>query len=427
MTTRRLVGVTVLLAACGSSPGTGSQDAGAGGMTNGGAGGVGGAAGLAGTTGGAGAAGAAGGSGNVGSGGAGAVTGTGGGNAGSGGNATAGAGGGGAGTAGAGSGGAASGGRGGAAAGGRGGGAGGAAGASLGTWTTLAAMPGGARQEHGVAAANGIVYVIGNFGTAAAARRLEAFDPATGMWSTRAMIPFNADHPNVASANGKIYVLGATGTTSAAEYDPATDMWTTKRPIPTQRAAAATAAIGNKIYVAGGSMGNNGAAAGPTVRDFAAYDVTTDLWELLDQIPAPERNHGPGAAAGGIFYILGGRTAGPMDGLQSRVDAYDPVARQWSSRAPMPRARGGSAAGVLGTSIIVVGGEGNALSANANRVFPETDIYDSVANTWRTLAPMRTPRHGMGAAVVGDRLYVPGGATAQGGGTAVAILETFSL
>jgi hypothetical protein len=61
------------------------------------------------------------------------------------------------------------------------------------------------------------------------------------------------------------------------------------------------------------------------------------------------------------------------------------------------------------------------------RVFPETDVFDPVANSWRTVAPMRTPRHGMGAAVVGNVLYVPGGATAQGGGTAVAILEAFSF
>jgi hypothetical protein len=60
------------------------------------------------------------------------------------------------------------------------------------------------------------------------------------------------------------------------------------------------------------------------------------------------------------------------------------------------------------------------------RVFPETDAYDPTTNTWRTLTNMRTPRHGMGAAGVGAKLYVPGGATAQGGGTAVAILEAFT-
>ena len=93
----------------------------------------------------------------------------------------------------------------------------------------------------------------------------------------------------------------------------------------------------------------------------------------------------------------------------------------------MPRARGGTSAGVIGGLIVVVGGEGNNVTVNSMRVFPETDVFDPVANSWRTVAPMRTPRHGMGAAVVGNVLYVPGGATAQGGGTAVAILEAFSF
>jgi N-acetylneuraminic acid mutarotase len=135
-------------------------------------------------------------------------------------------------------------------------------------------------------------------------------------------------------------------------------------------------------------------------------------------------------AVGGIFYVLGGRAGQPNDpatALQSRVDAYDPATRQWTARQPMPRARRGTAAAVLNGLIVVVGGEGNSASVNPNRVFPETDAYDPVTNSWRTLAPMRTPRHGMGAAVVGNKLYVPGGATAQGGGTAVAILESFSF
>ena len=37
---------------------------------------------------------------------------------------------------------------------------------------------------------------------------------------------------------------------------------------------------------------------------------------------------------------------------------------------------------------------------------------------------MRTGRHGIGAAVVGNRLYVPGGATHEGFG-AVAVNESF--
>jgi N-acetylneuraminic acid mutarotase len=296
---------------------------------------------------------------------------------------------------------------------------------NLGKWETLAPMA-GARQELGIATVGGLVYAVGAFGSGATAQRLDAYDPRTNQWTARATIPFPADHPNTTGANGKLYILGETGDIKSAVYDPATNTWTMCKPIQVQRAAAATAAIGAKIYVAGGATGNNGAVFGPSVRDFAAYDTETDTWEALEQIPGVVRNHAVGASWDGIFYIVGGRTNGPTDGLQSRVDAYDPVAKTWSQKAPMPRARGGIGGGVIDGVILVVGGEGNDPAVNPNRVFPDTDAYDIATNTWRTLAPMLTPRHGTGAAAVDGKLYVPGGATAQGGGAAVAILEAFT-
>jgi N-acetylneuraminic acid mutarotase len=415
-------GVLALAGACGDEAGTGGTAGnGTGGSagTSGGAGtsGTVGTSGRAGTTGAAGTAGTAGAiAGTTGSAGTTAAAGTTG-AAGAAGSSSAGAGG---------AAGSASGGRGGTTGGGGTGGSGGST-ANLGSWELLAPMPGGARQEFNVAALKGIVYAVGAFGTAADSKRLEAYDPATNTWTTKASIPFSSDHPNVAATADKLYILGEVGAQNSAEYDPATNMWTMKAPVPTQRAASATAAIGTKIYVAGGAMGSNGASFGPTVRDFAAYDTATNTWETLDPIPAPGRNHAVGAAVNGIFYIIGGRTNGPMDGLQNRVDAYDPVTRQWTQKANMPVARGGCMGGVVSGQIVIVGGEGNARDINPNGVFPDTDVYDPVADMWRVMAPMRTPRHGTGAAGVGNKLYGPGGATAQGGGTAVAILEAFTL
>jgi len=77
----------------------------------------------------------------------------------------------------------------------------------------------------------------------------------------------------------------------------------------------------------------------------------------------------------------------------------------------MPTARGGTACGVDGERIIVVGGEGN--SAVASGVFPNVESYLPSTNTWTQHEPMATPRHGMGAAMWGGALYVPGGATVQ--------------
>ena len=117
------------------------------------------------------------------------------------------------------------------------------------------------------------------------------------------------------------------------------------------------------------------------MRDFAAYDTVTNTWETLDPIPAPGRNHAVGAAVNGIFYIIGGRTNGPMDGLQNRVDAYDPSTRTWTQKANMPVARGGCMGGVVNGQIVIVGGEGNARDINPNGVFPDTDVYDPVADS----------------------------------------------
>jgi hypothetical protein len=59
-------------------------------------------------------------------------------------------------------------------------------------------------------------------------------------------------------------------------------------------------------------------------------------------------------------------------------------------------------------------------------VFEENEAYDPVTNTWRSLQPMMTPRHGINAAVIENHIYLPGGATRQGFG-AVAINEVFII
>ncbi len=87
-----------------------------------------------------------------------------------------------------------------------------------------------------------------------------------------------------------------------------------------------------------------------------------------------------------------------------------------------PTARGGCAAAALTGRLVVVGGEGNR--GDPDGVFHETESYDPATDRWRTDAPMRTARHGIGAAVVGTLLIVPGGATREGFG-AVAVNESF--
>jgi hypothetical protein len=47
-------------------------------------------------------------------------------------------------------------------------------------------------------------------------------------------------------------------------------------------------------------------------------------------------------------------------------------------------------------------------------VFPNHEAYDARTNTWATLAPLPTPRHGLGAVVLGGRIYTIAGGPAAG-------------
>lgn len=68
-----------------------------------------------------------------------------------------------------------------------------------------------------------------------------------------------------------------------------------------------------------------------------------------------------------------------------------------------------------------MGGEGT------NRVYGQNESYDPASNSWESHAPMMTPRHGMGAVVIGDSVYVAGGGPQMGGGVKSAINEAFRL
>ena len=274
-------------------------------------------------------------------------------------------------------------------------------------------------------ALDGRIYVIGGFddrGTIVADVRV--YEVATRQWTQASPLPMPVHHANAAAVDGKLYVLGAlTGQGfdqigNVWVYDPASDAWTDGAPMEaaSARGSSAVGVIAGKIYLAGGYRN------GDAVTILSVYDPAADAWAHdLAPLPAP-RDHAAGAAVGGTLYVMGGRDHA-ISAITDRVDAYDPVSNSWTGQAPMRTGRAGMAAGVVDGRVIVVGGEGNPDSPVG--VFPQTERYDPDADAWTALAPMDTPRHGMGAAGHDGALYVPGGATRQGFG-AVSTFDAFT-
>ncbi len=270
------------------------------------------------------------------------------------------------------------------------------------------------RQEHAVVALGQDIYVIGGF-TPNVTPTVEAFNPGLGSWRSVAEFPFALHHANAAAVDGRLYVagfyLGASFTLASGrvfEYDPTLDEWSERGLMPggSERASACVAALDGKIYLFGG------ARLGGSVTDSSVYDVVSDTWQALPPLPEA-REHCVAGAIDGTLYVAAGRSGG-IAGFAPNTWAFDPATLTYTARAPIPTPRGGVAGAVLDGKLHVLGGEGNP--ADPSGVFDEIEAYDPASDTWETLTPMLEPRHGLAAAVLDGRIYLPGGASTQGFG-----------
>ncbi len=266
------------------------------------------------------------------------------------------------------------------------------------------------RQEMAVAEAGGRIYAV--VGLAGRANANTIYDPAGNSWSVGADLPVLTDHAWAVSVGGRVYVGGGSGNRVFA-YDPAAERWTEVAPSGFAHGGTPVAAvIGGQIYVAGGTGGTM------LGNELEVYDPAANRWTTRASMSCA-RNHTAGGAIGGKLYVAGGRP-----GSQDCLEVYDPAADRWTRRAAMPTGRSGVAGAVVGDCLYVFGGEGNA--SDPNGIFHQVEAYDPASDSWRQLPPMQTARHGIYAAVLGNVIYLPGGATNEGIGV-TAVNEAYVI
>lgn len=306
-----------------------------------------------------------------------------------------------------------------------------AATSSPGHWTSLAPIPLYPRQEHAaVSIAPSSIYILGGIVPELAGEIfptvnfMQRYSIRHNTWESVAPLPLPLNHPNTAVVGGKIYLLGGltpqdgawVASRSCYVYDPVSDRWTPLGDMPAGRqvGSAAVGVSGTTIYLAGGlSMTNITSGEQPTVDIVTSYDVRSKRWTNLPSMPAP-RDHAGAGLVGRKLYVLGGRSFGNTN-IVNTVFSYNLDTRVWKSNlSPLPVPRGGVASATMGRKIYIMGGEGNP-EPNTKGVFNQTEVYDTKRNTWQELAPLDVPRHGTAAVAIGKKIYVPGGGLQQGG------------
>jgi N-acetylneuraminic acid mutarotase len=250
--------------------------------------------------------------------------------------------------------------------------------------------------------------------------RVEAYDIPANEWNTVANLPRPRNHLGAAAIGDFVYSVGGfvgNGFTPADEvyrFDPERNTWREVAPLPSRRGALAVAVVNGQLHAVGG---DGFESAEDNTRSNVArhdvYDPDTDEWTQLPPLPSA-RNHLAAAGFDGRLYVVGGRFDGGGSTNSAALERYDPSTREWATLRPMPTARSGLAAAVLNGRLVVVGGEVNPNDPDG--VFPQVEVYDFATDTWESLDPMAVPRHGIGAAAVGELFYVAGGATRAGFG-----------
>ena len=302
-----------------------------------------------------------------------------------------------------------------------------------GRWAARASLPLPRSEMAWGTAWAGRLHVIGGYGEGRVDRTYHhIYDPADDRWYLAAPLPRGANHVAVVGLAGRIYALGGfieqntDPVADAYAYDVAADRWATIAPLPRPRGAAAAVALDGKVHLIGGASAPKEERA--SVGWHETYDPDTDRWTRLKALPGA-RDHVGCAAWGGRIHVIGGRfnTFEYNTGLHH---AYFPDRDTWEQRAPLPTVRSGHGLVVYRDRLFAMGGEAGIVvggQITQARVFGQMESYDPQTDTWQSHAPMPTPRHAVGAALLGETIYVAGGGAVTGGSVQSAVNEAFTL
>ena len=268
-------------------------------------------------------------------------------------------------------------------------------------WRGLHDMP-TARQQLAAGAADGAIWAFGGLTQGAATTKVEGYDPAIDTWKSGPDLPLPLHHEMAVTYHNELVVLGGwvpdgknlTATVSNKVFTLHNGSWVPLPDLPNPRAAGAATVVGDQIIVFGGQ------ANGQLPRSVEVFDGKH--WFETVELPTP-RDHLAGASDGHFVYAVGGRELSADKNLGA-FERYDPVAGTWAKLPDLPTPRGGLGATVVGNRLITAGGE------SPTGVFGTVEIFDINANTWAPGPAMRTPRHGLAIVSVEGTVYTLAGA-----------------
>ena len=260
------------------------------------------------------------------------------------------------------------------------------------------------------------------------------FDLKEKVWLVKPKPPLEMHHFQAVSYNDRLYILGAltgkypneTPIPNIYIYNPIDDSWTKGPEIPKnrRRGAAGATLYKEKIYLICGIT--NGHTDGH-VSWMDEFDPKTGKWTILPDAPRA-RDHFSATVLDNQLYVLGGRKSMAPDNTYQKTieeaDVFKFNKKEWYTLPEgIPTMRAGTSTVALGKYVVTVGGE----SASSKTAHIETEAYDTKKNKWIKMVSLIEGRHGMGAVVYKNKIYIAGGNGNRGAGLPIETMEVFTL
>lgn len=288
------------------------------------------------------------------------------------------------------------------------------------------------RHENALAAVRGNLILLGGRGV----KPVESFDLKTKKWTALAQSPIEMHHFQAITFNNEVWVLGAftggypheTPIPNVYIFNPEKNEWRVGPEIPAdrRRGAAGVFVYKNKIYIVCGIQDGHWDGH---VAWMDEYDPKSNQWKKLPDAPHV-RDHVQAVVVDDKVYVAGGRRSTARIGqvlntTEAAVDVYDFKSGKWTTLpepSNLPTLRAGNATVVVDQKVIVIGGEsGEQVPAHS-----EVEALNTRTMKWETLPQLKQGRHGTGAVVVKDKVYIVAGSGNRGGGPELNTIEVFT-
>lgn len=259
---------------------------------------------------------------------------------------------------------------------------------------------------------NDNIYVSNGYQAKASdARYVEKYNITSNSWSILNATLLPRRFANSETYHNKIYIFNGWGNSHLEIIDLATNT-VTKGAVNRSYTGNSGSAIHNgRIYVFGGS-GLNGAATTVFSDRFQYYDIASDTWNPLPDMPTARE--AKGKIVNDKLYVIGG-----FNGTPSRlINVYDLKTNLWIDKYTMPVGISGHSLAVYGNKIFIAGG------VNSQTFLA---YFDTTTHKLHQLSSNMIPRRHAAAEVYNNKLYIIGGSTTSLTSSAIKSIQVADI